>query len=109
MGAIASRIRRTRLSWLHSGSLEPALRRRAGVGRLAAGNPEVLNPNAALMVCDNLNTHTIGAFYEAFEPSRARALVSRIESHYTPKHGVWLNIAENELRPDKSDLDQGQS
>ncbi len=50
-----------------------------------------------ILVCDNLNTHTIGAFYETFEPSRARALVSRIEFHYTPKHGSWLNIAENEL------------
>lgn len=50
-----------------------------------------------IVVCDNLNTHTIGAFYEAFEPSRARALVSRIDFHYTPKHGSWLNIAENEL------------
>ena len=49
------------------------------------------------VVCDNLNTHTPGAFYEAFEPERARALVSRIEFHYTPKHGSWLNIAENEL------------
>lgn len=50
-----------------------------------------------IVVCDNLNTHTKGAFYEAFEPTRARALVSRIEFHYTPKHGSWLNIAENEL------------
>lgn len=49
------------------------------------------------LVCDNLNTHTKGAFYEAFEPERARALVSRIEFCYTPKHGSWLNIAENEL------------
>lgn len=50
-----------------------------------------------IVVCDNLNTHTIGAFYEVFEPERARALVRRIEFHYTPKHGSWLNIAENEL------------
>jgi len=50
-----------------------------------------------IVVCDNLNTHTKGAFYEAFEPARARALVSRIEFHFTPKHGSWLNIAENEL------------
>ena len=50
-----------------------------------------------LVVCDNLNTHTKGAFYETFEPERARSLVSRIEFHYTPKHGSWLNIAENEL------------
>jgi len=48
-------------------------------------------------VCDNLNTHTKGAFYEVFEPARARQLVRRIEFCYTPKHGSWLNIAENEL------------
>src|SRR5450432_3413462 len=50
-----------------------------------------------ILVCDNLNTHTKGAFYEAFEPERARTLVRRIEFCYTPKHGSWLNIAENEL------------
>ena len=50
-----------------------------------------------IVVCDNLNTHTKGAFYEAFEPKRARSLVRRIEFCYTPKHGSWLNIAENEL------------
>ncbi len=50
-----------------------------------------------IVVCDNLNTHTAGAFYEAFEPKRARALVRRIEFCYTPKHGSWLNVAENEL------------
>jgi hypothetical protein len=50
-----------------------------------------------ILVCDNLNTHTKGAFYEAFEPERARHLVRRIELRHTPKHGSWLNIAENEL------------
>jgi hypothetical protein len=50
-----------------------------------------------IVVCDNLNTHTKGSFYEAFEPQRAFALASRIEFHYTLKHGSWLNIAENEL------------
>ena len=50
-----------------------------------------------ILVCDNLNTHTIGAFYEAFPPARARALVRRIRFCHTPKHGSWLNIAENEL------------
>lgn len=50
-----------------------------------------------IVVCDNLNTHTKGAFYEAFEPARARQLARRIEFHPTPKHGSWLNIAENEL------------
>ena len=49
------------------------------------------------LVCDNLNTHTKGAFYEAFEPVRARELVRRLEFCHTPKHGSWLNIAENEL------------
>ena len=47
------------------------------------------------LVCDNLNTHTRGAFYEVFEP--ARALVRRIEFCHTPKHGSWLNVAEGEL------------
>lgn len=50
-----------------------------------------------ILVCDNLNTHTKGAFYEAFPPARARELVRRLEFRHTPKHGSWLNIAENEL------------
>lgn len=49
------------------------------------------------LVCDNLNTHSTGAFYEAFPPEQARGYVRRIEFCYTPKHGSWLNIAENEL------------
>jgi hypothetical protein len=49
------------------------------------------------LVCDNLNTHTKGAFYETFQPERARSLIRRLEFCYTPKHGSWLNIAENEL------------
>src|ERR1700728_436384 len=49
------------------------------------------------LVCDNLNTHTKGAFYEAFEPERARAYVQRIDFRYTPKHGSWLNVAECEM------------
>ena len=49
------------------------------------------------LVCDNLNTHTKGAFYEAFEPDRARAYIKRINFCYTPKHGSWLNVAECEL------------
>jgi len=55
------------------------------------------NAEKVLLVCDNLNTHTRGAFYEAFDAKKARELVQRIEFHYTPKHGSWLNIAENEL------------
>ena len=49
------------------------------------------------LVCDNLNTHTKGAFYEAFEPDIARAYLKRIKFCYTPKHGSWLNVAECEL------------
>lgn len=50
-----------------------------------------------IVVCDNLNTHTPGAFYEAFDPEMARSLVRRLEFRHTPKHGSWLNVAENEL------------
>ena len=50
-----------------------------------------------IVVCDNLNTHTKGAFYEVFAPERARRLVRRLVFRHTPKHGSWLNIAENEL------------
>jgi len=50
-----------------------------------------------IVLCDNLNTHTRGAFYEVFEPERARQRVRRLEFCHTPKHGSWLNVAENEL------------
>jgi DDE superfamily endonuclease len=50
-----------------------------------------------ILVCDNLNTHTKGAFYKAFDPERARSIVRRLEFRHTPKHGSWLNVAENEL------------
>jgi len=50
-----------------------------------------------VLVMDNLNTHNIGSLYEAFDPQTARALASRLEIHYTPKHGSWLNMAETEL------------
>jgi len=56
-------------------------------------------PTAAVvvLVVDNLNTHTLGALYEAFEPAEARRIARRLEIHYTPKHGSWLNMAEIEL------------
>ena len=56
-------------------------------------------PNAkkVVLVMDNLNTHTTASFYEAFPPEEARRLAERLEIHYTPKHGSWLNIAEIEL------------
>jgi hypothetical protein len=50
-----------------------------------------------ILICDNLNTHTIASLYKAFPPERARRLALRLEIHYTPKHGSWLNIAECEL------------
>ena len=50
-----------------------------------------------ILVCDNLNTHKIGSLYEAFEPKEALRLAQRLEIHYTPKHGSWLNVAEIEL------------
>lgn len=50
-----------------------------------------------ILVCDNLNTHKTASFYEAFKPDEARRLIRRLEIHYTPKHGSWLNIAEIEL------------
>ncbi len=56
-------------------------------------------PDAARvrLVLDNLNTHCIASLYETFEPAEARRLTARIEIHYTPKHGSWLNMAEIEL------------
>ena len=50
-----------------------------------------------VLVMDNLNTHNVGSFYEAFEPAEARRLAEKLEIHYTPKHGSWLNMAEIEI------------
>ena len=49
------------------------------------------------LVMDNLNTHNVASLYETFEASEARSLAERLEIHYTPKHGSWLNMAEIEL------------
>jgi len=49
------------------------------------------------LVMDNLNTHSIASLYETFEPKEARRLAERLDIHYTPKHGSWLNMAEIEL------------
>jgi hypothetical protein len=75
--------RRTRVDW----------------ARYVAELLEVHYPNApkVCLVMDNLNTHAISSLYEAFPPAKARALAKRLEIHYTPKHGSWLNIAEIEL------------
>ena len=49
------------------------------------------------VVMDNLNTHKAASLYEAFEPAEARRILKKLEFHYTPKHGSWLNMAEIEL------------
>lgn len=50
-----------------------------------------------ILICDNLNTHKVASLYEAFLPQEAKRLRDRLEIHYTPKHGSWLNVAEIEL------------
>ena len=75
--------RRTRLDWAHC------------IKELV----DVHYPEAEriVLVLDNLNTHSPGSLYEAFPPDEARRLADKLEIHYTPKHGSWLNIAEMEL------------
>jgi hypothetical protein len=75
--------RRTRIDWAHC------------VKDLLDG----CYPDAerVVLVQDNLNTHTPASLYEAFEPAEAKRLADRLELHYTPKHGSWLNMAEIEL------------
>lgn len=80
---ISARPQRTKVDWAFE--MEDLLRTRYA------------KAEKVILVCDNLNTHTRGAFYEAFPAEKARAIVKRIDFHYTPKHGSWLNISENEL------------
>jgi hypothetical protein len=60
---------------------------------------EDVHPDAErlVLVADNLNMHGPGCLYESFAPARARRIAERLEWHYTPKHGSWLNMAEIEL------------
>ena len=60
---------------------------------------DVLYPHAEkiVLVTDNLNTHSPASFYKAFPPEEARRLTERLEWHFTPKHGSWLNMAEIEI------------
>ena len=53
-----------------------------------------------VLVMDNLNTHHPSSLYEAFEPAEARRIAERLEIHYTPKHGSWLDMAEIEIGGD---------
>lgn len=50
-----------------------------------------------VLMMDNLNTHKLASLYHAFEPAEARRIIEKLELHYTPKHGSWLNMAEIEL------------
>jgi hypothetical protein len=58
---------------------------------------EYAQADAIVLVLDNLNTHTPASLYETFPPAEAKRLLNRLELHYTPKHGSWLNMAEIEL------------
>lgn len=76
--------RRTKIDWAHEIK-----------HLLEVDYPKVIKVR---LVMDNLNTHTPGSLYEAFEPKVARRLLERLDFHYTPKHGSWLNMAEIELK-----------
>jgi hypothetical protein len=80
---VAARAQRTRIDFAHE------------VDRLLS--VEYPDARTVVLVMDNLNTHSTGSLYEAFEPAKAHALAQRLEIHHTPKHGSWLNIAEIEL------------
>jgi transposase len=53
--------------------------------------------DSIVLVMDNLNTHKKASLYEAFEPAEAKRIANKLEIHYTPKHGSWLNMAEVEM------------
>jgi hypothetical protein len=75
--------RRTRIDWAHF--IKEMLEDRYA------------DAEQVVLVMDNLNTHDTASLYSAFPPQEARRLAERLEIHYTPKHGSWLNIAEIEL------------
>lgn len=56
-----------------------------------------VNAKKIVLVMDNLNTHNGSSLYEKFEPAEAKRILDKLEIHYTPKHGSWLNMAEIEL------------
>lgn len=77
------RERRTKVDWAHV------------VKRLV--DEDNADRERIVLVMDNLNTHKLSSLYEAFAPSEARRIAERLEIHYTPRHGSWLNMAEIEL------------
>lgn len=76
-------VRRTRQDWAHQ------------VRRLV--DEDFPAAESIRLVCDNLNTHAIASLYETFEPAEAHRLARKLEIHYTPRNGSWLNVAEVEL------------
>ena len=76
------RERRTKVDWAH-------------VKKLV--DEDYPDRDRIVLVMDNLNTHKLSSLYEAFEPAEARRIAERLEIHYTPKHGSWLNMAEIEI------------
>src|SRR5260370_39107073 len=80
---VSVRARRTKVDWAQE--VEALLRTRYA------------SAQKVIVVCDNLNRHTKGAFYAAFAPEKARLLVRRVKFCHTPKHGSWLNVAEKQL------------
>ena len=77
------RERRTKVDWAHV------------IKRLV--DEDYVDRERIVLVMDNLNTHRLSSLYEAFAPSEARRIAERLEIHYTPRHGSWLNMAEIEL------------
>jgi hypothetical protein len=75
--------RRTKIDWAHY------------VRNLV--DKEYPHAEKIILVQDNLNTHTGASLYEAFEPAEAKRILDKLEFHYSPKHGSWLNMAEIEL------------
>jgi hypothetical protein len=65
--------------------------------RRVVNAPRFAQAKRITLVCDNLSTHALTAFYQAFEPAEALRLVQKLELVHTPKHGSWLNVAESEL------------
>ena len=76
--------RRTRVDWAH-------------FVRDLVDAPRYAGAERIVLVQDQLNTHTFASLYEAFAPAEAKRIADRLEVHYTPKHGSWLNVAEVEL------------
>ena len=81
--ALQVRERRTKVDWAHV------------IKKLV--DEDYPDRDRIVLVMDNLNTHKLSSLYEAFEPAEARRIAERLEIHYTPKHGSWLNMAEIEI------------